>query len=199
MFCPVCKAEYREGFAQCHDCNVALVAELPHDESPEAYRVLWRGEDPVLRDRLCELLENDAIEYADTPLEVYLRKSGDPFNLSLGPRFGFVISVRVRQLQAATAILGKLLDEEPADIEIPLREEAATEAGTQPCRAMPDVEVWSGGEERIVQFLIAALGENEITKRVQTSGQGTAIYVSLSDEARAREIVKEVVEGVPPE
>jgi hypothetical protein len=29
MFCPKCKAEYREGFDTCSDCNVKLVKYLP--------------------------------------------------------------------------------------------------------------------------------------------------------------------------
>jgi hypothetical protein len=29
MFCPKCKAEYREGFTRCADCDVALVDRLP--------------------------------------------------------------------------------------------------------------------------------------------------------------------------
>ena len=29
MFCPNCKAEYREGFTHCSDCDVDLVASLP--------------------------------------------------------------------------------------------------------------------------------------------------------------------------
>ena len=33
MFCPKCRAEYREGFTVCADCGVPLVAELP--ASPE--------------------------------------------------------------------------------------------------------------------------------------------------------------------
>jgi hypothetical protein len=32
MFCPKCKAEYREGFYRCADCEIDLVDELP----PEA-------------------------------------------------------------------------------------------------------------------------------------------------------------------
>jgi len=35
MFCPNCKAEYREGFAVCDDCNVALVDELPPEPEKE--------------------------------------------------------------------------------------------------------------------------------------------------------------------
>ena len=29
MFCPQCRTEYREGFSECADCRVALVAVLP--------------------------------------------------------------------------------------------------------------------------------------------------------------------------
>lgn len=29
MFCPNCKAEYRDGFVICDDCKVALVEQLP--------------------------------------------------------------------------------------------------------------------------------------------------------------------------
>jgi hypothetical protein len=29
MFCPNCKAEYREGFFECADCNIQLVEKLP--------------------------------------------------------------------------------------------------------------------------------------------------------------------------
>jgi hypothetical protein len=28
MYCPVCRAEYREGFLECSDCDVDLVEEL---------------------------------------------------------------------------------------------------------------------------------------------------------------------------
>ena len=29
MFCPQCKAEYREGFAHCSECDVPLVDQVP--------------------------------------------------------------------------------------------------------------------------------------------------------------------------
>jgi hypothetical protein len=35
MFCPNCKAEYRQGFEKCDDCNVSLVAELPPEPETE--------------------------------------------------------------------------------------------------------------------------------------------------------------------
>lgn len=35
MFCPNCKAEYREGFTKCHDCQIDLIVELPKEKKPE--------------------------------------------------------------------------------------------------------------------------------------------------------------------
>ena len=35
MFCPKCKAEYREGFYRCADCDIDLVYELPMPSSDE--------------------------------------------------------------------------------------------------------------------------------------------------------------------
>ena len=37
MFCPECKAEYRDGFSRCSDCDTALVAELPNSTEPAVY------------------------------------------------------------------------------------------------------------------------------------------------------------------
>ena len=38
MFCPKCKAEYREGFTMCADCKILLVYELPSEkEEAENY------------------------------------------------------------------------------------------------------------------------------------------------------------------
>lgn len=35
MFCPNCKAEYREGFTRCADCEVDLVDKLPEEEEQD--------------------------------------------------------------------------------------------------------------------------------------------------------------------
>ncbi|MEJ2247307.1 MAG: hypothetical protein P8Y80_14710 [Acidobacteriota bacterium] len=34
MFCPKCKAEYREGYSKCTDCDIDLVPELPPEPGP---------------------------------------------------------------------------------------------------------------------------------------------------------------------
>src|SRR5688572_30610020 len=36
MFCPQCKAEYRQGYTRCSDCGVPLVSVLPDSEEEPA-------------------------------------------------------------------------------------------------------------------------------------------------------------------
>jgi hypothetical protein len=48
-------------------------------------------------------------------------------------------------------------------------------------------------------MLVASLHENQIDVRRENSHSKQSLLVSSQAEVRAREIVKEVVEGVPPE
>lgn len=41
MFCPICKAEYREGFSRCADCDVDLVPELEPEQEEIPEYVDW--------------------------------------------------------------------------------------------------------------------------------------------------------------
>ena len=61
------------------------------------------------------------------------------------------------------------------------------------------VKVWSTENGDPSDFLVAALHENEIHCRVERKGLRAELYVLPEDEARAREIVREVVDGRPPE
>ena len=56
-----------------------------------------------------------------------------------------------------------------------------------------------GDDDRIAQFLTAAMQENKISIHPENSGEQTKICVSAADEKRAREIAREIVEGSPPE
>jgi hypothetical protein len=58
--------------------------------------------------------------------------------------------------------------------------------------------VWAGGDAVSADFLVAALLENGIRCRVDRNETRTELFVLSKDEARAREIVREVVEGKPP-
>jgi hypothetical protein len=42
MFCPLCKAEFRDGFTQCSDCHIALVGSKQEADRQAVTRV-WKG------------------------------------------------------------------------------------------------------------------------------------------------------------
>ncbi len=111
------------------------------------------------------------------------------------------MAVLSSDLAAAQEVLEKLLEEELADLEIPAQDGAAS---AEPrlvvaTETHPTVEVWKGNDDRIAQFLTAAMQENEIPIHIENPGDETRIYVSASNDMRAREIVREVVQGAPPE
>jgi len=61
------------------------------------------------------------------------------------------------------------------------------------------VQVWSSEQSYLGQMIEMALRENQIHARFEKGNGRNAIYVLPNDETRALEIVKEVVEGAPPE
>jgi len=61
------------------------------------------------------------------------------------------------------------------------------------------VEIWEGDQQEMGELLVASLVENHIHARVAETKGVYGLFVLPGDETRAREIVREVVEGVPPE
>lgn len=167
-----------------------------------SFIVLWAGEDPALHSALLEQLQSAEIPFSDKVLgDDEVAPTADPLPIDWKPRFGFEVVVSSVDFLAAKEILGKLLEEEPADLEIPARDEAPAKEPplTVATEEHSAVLVWSGSNDRIAQFLAAAMQENEIPIHLKNPGEETKIYVSAANEIRAREIVKEVVEGVLPE
>jgi hypothetical protein len=164
--------------------------------------LLWAGEDPAVHAALLEELQAADIPFSSKSLgDDEVAPTADPLPIDWKPRFGFEVAVLSTDLGAAKEALEKLLDEEPADIEIPAQDYVA--AAEPPLvvstETHPAVEIWNGNDERIAQFLTAAMQENEIPIHLENPGEQTRIYVSTANEKRAREIVREVVEGAPPE
>ncbi len=67
MFCPSCEAEYREGFTECSDCGVALVAALeprgPRAEIVPGLTALMETIDPVELAEVVDRLEKASVPY----------------------------------------------------------------------------------------------------------------------------------------
>jgi hypothetical protein len=163
--------------------------------------LLWAGEDPAFYGTL-----TDALGAAGVPCQNMaigsdaIAPDSDPLPIDWKPRFGFEVAVPSHDMTAAKQILEKLLVQEPVDMEIPAQPLAPTPELplTQATESHPDVEVWTGGDDQVSEFLTAALQENEIPMHIETPGGQTHIYVSAAHESRAREIVREIVEAAPP-
>ena len=163
--------------------------------------LLWAGEDPALHAALLEALNAAGIPAKDMVLGAdEVAPTADPLPIDWKPRFGFEVAVLSADWSAANQILEKLLAEEPQDLEIP--EQPASTAPEPPpiveTELHPTVLVWAGTDDTLAQFLTAALQENEIPIHLENPGEETRFYVSAANEARAREIVREVTEGDPP-
>ena len=124
MYCPQCRAEYRDGIERCPQCDVALVAALPADaadEQPDAklVKVYASGEAsmiPVVQ----SLLDSAGIEYLAKGEEAQ-----DLFGWGrLGTSYSYVTGpveflVREEDEAAARAVLEELAVAVPEDAEAP--------------------------------------------------------------------------------
>lgn len=178
---------------------MASPTQLPEDQSSVV--LLWTGEDPALLAALQEQLDASGIPFRELSMGAdQIAPIADPLPIDFKPRFGFEISVLSHDLPAAQAVLERVLGQEPADMEIPAQEQVAPpiHGSVSDSDANATIEVWTGADRDIVQFLIAALKENEIPLNLDTVGGSTRVLVPAADLARAREIVREIVEGAPP-
>jgi hypothetical protein len=81
-------------------------------------------------------------------------------------------------------------------------EEEIIPTGWDPANWNPEeasVQVWSGEPAYPGEIIAMALRENQIRARFDKTRDRNAIFVLPEDETRAREIVREIVEGAPPE
>jgi hypothetical protein len=133
--------------------------------------VLWSGEDPALHEALLEELEASDIPYADKPIGEEAN-APDPLPIDWKPRFGFQVAVHHSDLpkprkswRGSLARANLLMWSFPPRIQIKakwrrLSLPVETAAGEE-----PSISVWAGNHPRVIEFLTAALRENEIPMR----------------------------------
>ncbi|MHB8500396.1 MAG: hypothetical protein ACYDCG_10795 [Candidatus Acidiferrales bacterium] len=163
--------------------------------------MLWAGEDPALHSSLIEKLQSAGIPFIDKSAgDDRTVPSADIIPIDWKARFGFEVAVPSSSLAAGEEILEKLLDEEPADMEIAANESSEpTIAEQEPSKVgAATCVVWSGSDEARARFLVEALKENEIPARAVTHAREATVYVPPEEETLAREIIREIVEGAPP-
>jgi hypothetical protein len=221
MFCPVCRYEFRRGFTKCNECGVDLVDALPPeaDESaPDASKppeqrdsptLLWRDYDSATFNEIRLALDSAGIPYnreeldarllftdAYNPLEIWVPAA----NLSEAEQLRDQVISRRASSPASGA--------QPAadDFALPAEDDEASEdirsedVARELDPAEATAEIWSGADASIAEILKSCLAEIGIACYVNRSESGNlAVRVLPGDEKRACHIVRQVVEGVPPE
>lgn len=122
MICPECKAEYRQGFTRCADCEVDLVYALPTtgSEPAEASQAVSPGESE--EDPFCSFWQGDdlrihaellaVLEEAGIPSKT-VRREDHLFNLSNYP--AFQIGVPFSLYEKAEMAVKEAYDLDPTD------------------------------------------------------------------------------------
>jgi len=208
MFCPLCRTEYRAGFKICGDCQLPLVDELPAWNTPEAFAVLWNGENAVFAERLLEALKKAGIGAVRIPLEVLLRNSVDLYGLRRGPHFAFAVSVTVANFAAAKSVLQEISEQEPGSFPVapesaPLNGGAIEIPPDLPLHwdsATATVELWTGEDERVAKFILDSLQGVGVPTRLFGDKKGfLRLMIRPEDETRGRDIVRQIAESAAPE
>lgn len=215
MFCPLCKAEYREGFNRCSNCNVGLVPSLTGNGVTEPrgdLLLLWRGPEPAFFSRLVHTLREASIachvrkRMLHSPEEVFERPLvvGNEFEVRV---FEHDLSAARRMLEEQSRLFAEAAEapEEPEEnvvLEI-LPEEDGQPDDDDVLEWEPEgatEEAWAGEDSAHAKFIRDALRENEIGYRTVIEQTGhERILVRAEEAPRAHEIIREVFEGAPPE
>jgi len=191
------------------------------EDEEDPFCAFWQGDDSRLHAELCMVLDEAGIAHKT------VRRQDHLFNLNNYP--AFQIGVPFSQFKRAeTAVKDTYgMDESSPDPVQALNPPALTPDYSRVIQKLPEtltpseeenipgppdvvedagwqsedkeVEVWSGEDTSLSDMLVASLHENQIDVHRKRSFDKQSLLVSSREELRAREIVKEVVEGVPPE
>jgi hypothetical protein len=205
-YCPLCDAEYSEAHTRCTVCGVDLVPEefrgrpLDEQQRKERIELVWRGGDPGAVSEVIEILRAAGIRH-------HVQATNDHFVFELGmPRPKYVVRTFASDTARAKELLAGIHDSSPfvtmeasalALADEPLEEQPARKRDWKAAAAT--LEIWSGEDAALAQLLQDCLRENGIGVRCQGKPPGIVqLRVMPSDEAAAREIVREVREASPP-
>ncbi|HTZ49109.1 MAG TPA: hypothetical protein VMH20_16065 [Verrucomicrobiae bacterium] len=192
----------------------------PGDPNEDPFCSFWKGDDPRVHGELCEVLDEAGIPHNTVYRRDHLFnlrnyaafEVGVPFSMYERAENVVKEAYGTDDIENVGAHETPLLADKPSRLVNKLPETLTAsdeegipgpptagenEAGWHPEDAT--VKVWSTEKGGSSDFLVAALHENEIRCRVEQNGVNAELYVLPADESRAREIVREVVEGRPPE
>lgn len=210
MFCPNCGFEYRPGFTLCNDCDVDLVDQLPTEAESEepkeeanndCVQLLWRGLDGSAFNEIIQALEEAGVRYSSKILEVKITLSSTYAPLE--------IRVPVTESEEARKILGETLKRIPELVTGENEPTSAIESeesaerpfsANEPNPEDATAEAWSGEKKSIAQFLKSCLVENGIGCYIESRRTGViAVRILPEHDGKAKEVVRQALEAIPPE
>lgn len=192
----------------------------PGDPNEDPFCSFWKGEDPRVHAELCSVLDEAGIPHNTVFRRDHLfnfrnypaYEVGVPFSLferaenavkeAYGTEdvedvgAGELKGLLLERLSGFQRRLPETLTPPPED---DLLGPPNAGEGTDWFPEDASAEVWSSDSGEPGDFLVAALHENGIRCRLDKNGKREQLYVLPDDAPRAREIVREIVEGEPPE
>ncbi|HYL64490.1 MAG TPA: hypothetical protein VE077_17890 [Candidatus Methylomirabilis sp.] len=193
----------------------------PGDPSDDPFCMFWQGDDPRIHAEICGVLDEESIPHKT------VRRADHLFNLT--NYAAFQIGVPFSMFERAENAVKEAYETAPQDLDPTenLAGPRALPQNTiwfkpLPPRLTPgaseDVpgppidgdlsewhaddaaaEIWTGADDYLCGVLIAALHENQIHVAKRNENGKQVLSVLSPDEAQAREIVHEVLDGQPPE
>ena len=224
LICPKCRVEYREGFTSCSDCDVPLVHQEPiypevvpepGDPSEDPFCSFWKGDDQRVHAELCYILDAVNIPHKTVRRRDHLFNLSNFPSLEMGVPFSLYEAAEnavraafeldpddpdaVRNLNAPPLIpdRGDRVRKLPeslspaADEDIPGPPSDADDAFAE----LETEKVWSGADGSYREMFAASLNENDIRSRWEARGDCCSLYVMPEDAARARQIIREIIEA----
>jgi len=194
--CPLCAGEFVTASATCPNCGVPLRARQSGSPEENPARVLCHLAHPRF--------------FAD--LRRALSEARIPFNNSNFPEGpgarGSLVVVLDSDFDRATQVLAQVLQYWEFDRSISLGLSRDPREPYWPAGASDDgrhpeelgLLVWTGSNVGVLDWVGMALREHEIPYRVALPGPGAAkVFIRPEDKERAREILRDAVDGPLPE
>jgi len=190
---------------------------IPGDPNDDPFCSFWKGQDARVHAELCEVLEQAGIPHKTIFRSDHLfnfsnfsaYEIGVPFSLFekaekvVQETYGTddVQDVGAQELAGQVLWPSRSVPILPETVQFPAGDIPGPPAARGSADWFPEdatETVWSADSPEQSEFLVAALHENGINCRLDERGTQASLYVLPHDAARAREIIREVVEGEPP-
>jgi hypothetical protein len=182
----------------------------PGDPNRDPFCSFWKGNDARVCAELCTVLDEAGIPHKTIHRQDHLFNLNhhSPYELGVPASLYEKAELAIKEAFGTDQETGEdtvpLLPAPERDVNDfgPASEEAIAEANEWLGPRYPEdatLEVWSGDDLAAKEMIEMSLQENDVMCRSEVRAGQINVFVLPEDEARAKEIVREIVEAAPPE